>query len=63
LIEILSRGSGSQPEMCHTVLGLAEKLFSELANKAEIIKGWGSVAIVLRDNVILLGGGETNIKD
>ncbi len=49
--------------MCHTVLGLAEKLFSELANKAEIIKGRGSVAVVLRDNLILLRGGETNIKD
>ena len=45
------------------VSDLAEKLFSELANKAEIIEDRDKVSVMLRDSVIKLRRGGANIKD
>jgi hypothetical protein len=52
--DVLERIRGLSRRHGIAVSELAEKLFSEVASRAELIEDHSSVAIVLRDSVILV---------
>jgi hypothetical protein len=52
--DVLERVRGLSRRHGIAVSELAEKLFSEVASRAELIEDRSSVAVVLRDSVILV---------
>ena len=52
--DVLERVRGLSRRHGIAVSELAEKLFSEVASRAELIEDHSSVAVVLRDSVILV---------